>query len=65
MATFKKIKRYYKIKKLIIFLTVILVILDTIIAFADPAYLMSSSSLMGFSLYYIFLNIVNMSGVLT
>ena len=92
--TFKKIERLRKIKKIVIFLTILLVILDTMIAFADPAYLMNSLSIMGlgfsgyflikeyenkrinkkesskillsiylivigFSLYYIFLNLIN------
>lgn len=100
MSTFKKIEKYTKIKKFIISLTIILVILDTILAFANPAYVMSSSSLIGlgfssyslmkeyeshriedkeiskailifslaisgFSLYYIFLNLINMSGTFT
>lgn len=53
MSTFKKIEKFAKIKKLIIPLTIILIILDTIIAFTNPAYLMNSSSLMwlGFSSY--------------
>lgn len=94
MCTFKKIERLRKIKKIVIFLTILLVILDTMIAFADPAYLMNSLSIMGlgfsgyflikeyenkrinkkesskillsiylivigFSLYYIFLNLIN------
>lgn len=47
MSTFKKIEKYEKIKKRIIILTVILVVLDTILAFASPMYLPSASSLLG------------------
>lgn len=53
MSTFKAIEKYRKIKKLIIALTIILVVLDTIIGFANPAYLLSSSSVivLGFAGY--------------
>lgn len=47
MSIFKKIEKYVRIKKFIISLTIILVIIDTILAFVNPAYLMNSSSLIG------------------
>lgn len=97
MSTFKKIEKYAMAKKFIIALIIILVVSDTVIAFVNPRYPMSSSSLIGlgfasyalmkeyencqieqkevskaililsivlagFSLYYIALNVFNISG---
>lgn len=47
MSTFKQIEKYEKIKKVIVVGTVSLALLDTIIAFVNPAYLPSMTSLIG------------------